>query len=96
MADSLPVLPFGISLFPDNHVPDDDDVGVPDDLPELPEDVLLIIAEDRALSGWYRVHLEMRQLPRCPKRKRIINLKGFHVPRHRNQLEPATGYFFEG
>ena len=100
MADSLPVLPFGISVFPDIHGPDDDDV-VPDDLPELPEDVLLIIAreyrlataEDRALNGWYRVHGEMRYLPRCPKRKRIINLKGFYVPRHGNMLEPVTGTF---
>ena len=100
MADSLP---FGISLFPDDVVlPDDDDDVVPDDLPELPEDVLLIIAreyrlataEDRALNGWYRVHGEMRYLPRCPKRKRIINLKGFYVPRHGNMLEPVTGYFY--
>ena len=36
----------------------------------------------------------MRYLPRCPKRKRIINLKGFYVPRHGNMLEPVTGYFY--
>ena len=97
MADSLP---FGLSVFPDIPVPDDD--GVPDNLPVLPDDVSLIIAreyrlataEDRALNGWYRVHGEMRYLPRCPKRKRIINLKGFYVPRHGNLLEPVTGYFF--
>ena len=85
MADSLPVL-------------SDDDVY----LPVLPDDVLLIIAreyrlataEDRALDGWWRVHAEMRQLPRCPKRKRIINLKGFNIPRHGNLLEPVTGYFW--
>ena len=102
MADSLPVLPFGISLFSDNHVPDDDDDCVPDDLPVLPDDVLLMIAreyrlamaEDRAINGWHRVHLEMRYLPRCPKRKRLINLKGFYVPRHGNQLEPVSGYFY--
>ena len=101
MADSLPVLPFGIALFSDNHEPDDDDC-VPDDLPVLPDDVLLIIAreyrlataEDRAMNGWHRVHLEMRYLPRCPKRKRLINLKGFYVPRHGNQLEPVSGYFY--
>ena len=59
MADCLPVLPFGISVLPDIHVPDDDD-GVPDDLQVLPDDVLLIIAreyrlataEDRSLDGW--------------------------------------------
>ena len=99
MADSLP---FGLSVLPDNNVVFPDDDGVPDDLPVLPDDVLLIIAreyrlamaEDRALNGWYRVHGEMRYLPRCPKRKRIINLKGFYVPRHGNLLEPVTGYFF--
>ena len=101
MADSLPVFPFGISLFSDNHGPDEND-GVPDDLPVLPDDVLLIIAreyrlataEDRAFSGWYRVHGEMRYLPWCPKRKQRINLRGFYVPRHGNQLEPVTGYFY--
>ena len=51
-------------------------------------------AEDRAINGWHRVHLEMRYLPRCPKRKRLINLKGFYVPRHGNQLEPVSGYFY--
>ena len=97
------MLPFGISVLPDNnHVvfPDEDD-GVPDDLPVLPDEVLLIIArkyrlataKDRAINGWHRVHLEMRYLPRCPKRKRLINLKGFYVPRHGNQLEPVSGYF---
>ena len=83
MADSLPV--------------------VPDDLPVLPDDVLLIIAreyrlataEDRLIGlGWWGVHAEMRQLPRCPKRKRIINLKGFNIHRHGNLLEPVTGYFW--
>ena len=109
MADSLPELPFGISLFSDDD-DDDDDVSVPgpfpvdvlDNLPELPEEIYLIIARkyrlatavDRAAGGWYRVHAEMRQLPRCPKRKRIINLRGFHVPRHGNLLQPVTGYFF--
>ena len=94
MANSLPVLPFGISLFPDIHVPDDDD-GVPDD-------VLLIIAkmyrlatvEDRDANEWWQVRQEMRYLPRCPKRKQVINLKGFYVPRHGNLLEPVTGYFY--
>ena len=102
MADSLPVLPFGITLFPNDPVPDDDDVPVPDDLPVLPEEILLIIAreyrlataDDRAVNGWHRVHSEMRYLPRCPKRKRIINLKGFYVPRHGNQLEPVSGYLY--
>ena len=101
MADCLPVLPFGISVLPDIHVPDDDD-GVPDDLQVLPDDVLLIIAreyrlataEDCSLDGWWRVHAEMPQLPRCPKRKQVINLKGFNIPRHGNMLEPVTGYFW--
>ena len=65
MVDSLPVLP--------------------DDLPVLPNDVLLIIAreyrlatvEDHNCNGWWQVRMEMRYLPRCPKCKRIINLKGF-------------------
>ena len=82
MADSLPV--------------------VPDDLPVLPDEIYLMIAKmyrlatakDRALDGWYRIHGEMRYFPRCPKRKRIINLKGFYVPRHGNLLKPVTGYFF--
>ena len=43
MADSLPVAPFGLPVFPDIPVPDDD--GVPDDLPVLPDDVLLMIAK---------------------------------------------------
>ena len=102
MADSLPVVPFGIPVFPDIHVPDDDDDGVPDDLPVLPDDVLLMIArlyrlatvEDRDANGWWQVRMEMNYLPWCPKRKRIINLKGFYVPRHGNQLEPVTGYFY--
>ena len=97
MADSLP---FGIPGFPVVRVLDD--VPVPDDLPVLPDEIYEIIArmyrlataEDRALNGWYRVHGEMRYLPRCPKRKRIINLKGFYVPRHGNLLKPVTGYFF--
>ena len=80
MADSLPVLPFGISVLPDIQVPDDDEDGVPDDLPVLPDDVLLMIAkmyrlatvEDRDASGWWQVRQEMRYLPRCPKRKRVI------------------------
>ena len=50
-----------------------------------PDDVLLMIAheyclatvEDRALDGWWTDNTEMRQLPRCPKRKQIINVKGF-------------------
>ena len=33
-----------------------------------------------------------RQLSRCPKRKQIINVKGFWIPRFGNQLEPVTGY----
>ena len=102
MADSLPALPFGLSVLPDNNVVFPDDDGVPDDLPVLPDDLLLIIAreyrlataEDRALNGWYRVHGEMHYLPRCPKRKQVINLKGFYVPRHGNMLEPVTGYFY--
>ena len=102
MADSLPVVPFGIPVFPDIHVPDDDDDGVPDDLPVLPDDVLLMIArlyrlatvEDRDANGWWQVRMKMNYLRRCPKRKRIINLKGFYVPRHGNQLEPVTGYFY--
>ena len=75
---------------------------VPDDLPVLPDEVYEMIARmyrlatarERALDGWYRVHGEMRYLPRCPKRKRIISLKGFSVPRHGNLLRPVTGYFF--
>ena len=55
------------------------------DFPVLPDDVLLMIAhehclatvEDRALDGWWTVNAEMRQLPQCPKRKQIINVKGF-------------------
>ena len=102
MADSLPVLPFGISLLPDYDDDVTDDESVPDDLPVLPDDVLLFIAklyrlatvEDRDANGWLQVRQEMRYLPRCPKRKRIINLKGFYVPRHGNQLEPVTGYFY--
>ena len=55
------------------------------DFPVLPDDVLLMIAreyclatvEDRALDGWWMVNAEMRQLSRCPKRKQIINVKGF-------------------
>ena len=73
-----------------------------DSLPVLPDDVLLIIAreyrlataEDRSLDGWWSVHAEMRQLPRCPKRKQVINVKGFYIPRHGNLLEPVTGYFW--
>ena len=61
----MPVLPFGISVLPDIHVPDDDDDGVPDDLSVLPEKIYLMIAreyrlataEDRAINGWHRVHL---------------------------------------
>ena len=100
MADSLPVAPFGIPVFVDMPAPDD--VPVPDDLPVLPDDVLLMIAreyrlatvEDRDASGWWQVRQEMRYLPRCPKRKRIISLKGFSVPRHGNLLRPVTGYFY--
>ena len=74
-----------------------------DSLPVLPDDVLLIIsrmyrlatAEDRLIGlKWWSVHAEMRQLPRCPKRKQIINVKGFYIPRHGNLLEPVTGYFW--
>ena len=74
-----------------------------DSLPVLPDDVLLIIArmyrlataEDRFIGlKWWSVHAEMRQLPRCPKRKQIINVKGFYIPRHGNLLEPVTGYFW--
>ena len=77
--------------------------SVPDDLPVLPDDVLLIIArmyrlalaKDRLMGlRWWGVHAEMRQLPRCPKRKRIINLKGFNILRHGSLLEPVTGYFW--
>lgn len=68
----------------------------------LPDDVLLIIAreyrlvtaEERSLDGRWKVHAEMRKLPRCPKRKRIINVKGFYIPRFGNRLEPVTGYFW--
>ena len=69
MADSLP---FGLPLFPDMNVPDED--GVPDDLPVLPDDVLLMIAkmyrlatvEDRDASGWWQVRQEMRYFPGAP------------------------------
>ena len=75
---------------------------LPDDLPVLPDDVLLLIAreyrlatvEDHNCNGWWQARMEMRYLPRCPKCKRIINLKGFYVPRHGNLLEPVTGYFY--
>ena len=101
MADSLPVLPFGISVLPDIQVPDDDEDGVPDDFPVLPEEIYLMIAreyrlataEDRAINGWHRVHLEMRYLPRCPKRKRLINLKGFYVPRQGQPVGARVGVF---
>ena len=74
-----------------------------DSLPVLPDDVLLLItreyrlatAEDRLIGlKWWSVHAEMRQLPRCPKRKQIINVKGFYIPRHGNLLEPVMGYFW--
>ena len=76
--------------------------SVPDDLPVLPEEIYLMIAreyrlatvEDRDANGWWQVRMEMNYLPRCPKWKQIINLKGFYVPRHANQLEPVTGYFY--
>ena len=98
MADS--VAPFGIPVLVD--MPGPDDVPVPDDLPVLPDDVLWIIArlyrlatvEDRDASGWWQVRQEMGYLPRCPKRKRLINVKGFSVPRHGNLLKPVTGYFY--
>ena len=32
--------------------------------------------------------------PGDPKRKQVINLKGFNIPRHGNLLEPVTGYFW--
>ena len=74
----------------------------PEYLPVLPEEIYLMIAreyrlarvEDRDANGWWQVRMEMNYLPRCPKRKRIINIKGFYVPRHGNQLEPVTGYFY--
>ena len=101
MADSVPVVPFGIPVFVDMPVPDDLP-ELPDDLPELPDDVLLMIArmyrlatvEDHDASGWWQVRQEMGYLPRCPKRKRLINLEGFRVPRHGNLLKPVTGYFY--
>ena len=101
MADSLPVAPFRLPVFVDMPGPDND-VPVPDDLPVLPDDVLLMIArmyrlatvEDRDASGWWQVRQEMGYLPRCPKRKRLINVKGFSVPRHGNLLKPVTGYFY--
>ena len=76
--------------------------SVPDDLPVLPDEVYEMIArmyrlatvEDRDASGWWQVRQEMRYLPRCPQRKRIISLKGFSVPRHGNLLRPVTGYFY--
>ena len=100
MADSVPVVPFGLPVFVDMPAPDD--VPVPDDLPVLPDEVYLMIAreyrlatvEDRDASGWWQVRQEMGYLPRCPKRKRLINLKGFSVPRHGNLLKPVTGYFY--
>ena len=76
--------------------------SLPDDLPVLPDDVLLMIVkmyrlatvEERDASGWWQVRQEMRYFPRCPKRKRIISPKGFSVPRHGNLLRPVTGYFY--
>ena len=76
MADS--VAPFGLPEYVDMAGPVED--GVPDDLPVLPDDVLWIIArlyrlatvEVRDASGWWHVRQEMRYLPRCPKRKRVI------------------------
>ena len=64
--------------------------------------MLLIIAreyrlaavEDCDCNGWWQVRQEVRYLPRCPKRKRIMNLKGFFIPRFGNLLEPVTGYFW--
>ena len=55
------------------------------DFPVLRDDMLLMIVreyclatvEDRALDGWWTVNAEMRELSRCPKRKQIINVKGF-------------------
>ena len=76
--------------------------SVPDDLPVLPEEIYLMIAreyrlatvKDRDANGWWQVRMEMNYLPRFPKRKQVINLKGFYVPRHGNQLEPVTGNFY--
>ena len=77
--------------------------SVPDDLPLLPDEIYLMIAREYRLATaeerliglkCWGVHAEMRQLPRCPKRKRIINLKGFNIPRHGNLLPPVTGYFW--
>ena len=98
MADS--VAPFGLPVFVD--MPGPDNVPVPDDLPVLPDEIYLMIArlyrlatvEDRDASGWWQVRMEMGYLPRCPKRKRLINLEGFRVPRHGNLLQPVTGYFY--
>ena len=86
----------------DVQVPDDED-SVPDDLPVLPEEIYLMIAreyrlataEDRAINGWHRVHLEMRYLPRCPKRKRLINLKGFMFLAMATSWSPCRGTFTE-
>ena len=55
------------------------------DFPVLPDDMLLMIVreyclatvEDRALDRRWTVNAEMRQLPQCPKRKQIINVKRF-------------------
>ena len=44
MADSLPVAPFGLPVFNDIPVPDEN--GVPDDLPVLPEEIYLMIARE--------------------------------------------------
>ena len=103
MAHSLPVLPFDLSMLPDNHVVFHDEVGVPDDLPVLPDDVLLIIAreyrlataEERSLDGWWGVHAEMRQLPRCPKRKCVINTKGFLHPSPWQHVGACDGVLLE-
>ena len=97
MADS--VAPFGLPEYVDMSGPDED--GVPDDLPVLPDEIYLMIAKmyrlatakDRALDGWYRIHGEMRYLPRCPKRKRLINLKGFYVPRQGQPVGARVGVF---
>ena len=91
MADS--VAPFGLPEYVDMSGPDED--GVPDDVLRIIARMYrLATVEVRDASGWWQVRQEMRYLPRCPKRKRIISLKGFSVPRHGNLLRPVTGYFY--
>ena len=81
MADSLPVLPDGLPVLPDNM------------LLIIAREYRLAAVEDRDCNGWWQVRQEVRYLPRCPKRKRIMNLKGFFITRFGNLLEPVAGYF---